>query len=219
MQIVGGRVNHDISQGRNREAMARFEIVQVAAFCSVGANFVVELAEEAGGQRLDLERGLINDVVAAIKTSAVFAAESIIQESSAIGKTLIDVGDLGQQHVLALGPGAQQGVRKPKGPPVYETWQDWVDNWLTARISRSPQRFRWCHQYAEHPEVADRLEALWHAWEDAWPEPLRRLAWFRDGLDHHLGAIAAEDGPLRQCSSVEDCHVLPAPLARVAMRA
>lgn len=107
---------------------------------------------------------------------------------------------------------AQQGVRKPKTPSVYQTWQAWVDEWLTTRISRSPHRHRWCERYAEHPEVADRLEALWHAWEDAWPDPLRRLTWFRDALDHHLEVVTAEDGPLRQCSAQERCHVVPAPL-------
>lgn len=101
---------------------------------------------------------------------------------------------------------AQQGVRKPKAPAVYETWQDWVDEWLTVRVSRHPHRYRWCHEYAQHPEVADRLEALWHDWEQAWPDEGRRLAWFRDGLDHHLSVVTGEDGPLRKCSAAEGVH-------------
>jgi hypothetical protein len=101
---------------------------------------------------------------------------------------------------------AQQGLRKPKADPVYETWQEWVDDWLAVRISRNPHRYRWCHQYAEHPEVAGRLEALWHAWEAAWPEPLARLAWYRDGLDHQWPIITGEDGPLRECSAHEGEH-------------
>lgn len=107
---------------------------------------------------------------------------------------------------------AQQGVRKPKAPPVYETWQQWVDEWLTVRVSRHPHRYRWCHQYDEHPEVADRLEALWHDWEQAWPDVGRRLPWFRDALDHHLPMVTAEDGPLRQCSAAEHVHAVPVPL-------
>lgn len=107
---------------------------------------------------------------------------------------------------------AQQGVRKPKGPRVYETWQAWVDEWLTARVSRHPHRYRWCHQYADHPEVADRLEALWHAWEADWPEPRKRLDWLRDGLDHQLGVITAEDGPMRGCSAIEGVHSSPSAL-------
>jgi hypothetical protein len=91
-------------------------------------------------------------------------------------------------------------------PPLYETWTDWVDDWLTPRISRSPHRHRWCRDYIDHPEVADRLEALWYSWETHWPDPLARLGWFRDGLDHHLPAITAEDGPLRSCSALENVH-------------
>jgi len=54
---------------------------------------------------------------------------------------------------------------------------------------------------------ADRLEALWLAWEAQWPEPEARLGWFRDGLDHQLGVITADDGPLRECSAHEGQHV------------
>jgi hypothetical protein len=90
---------------------------------------------------------------------------------------------------------------------VYPDWVSWVDEWLTVRVSRRPQRVRWCHRYAEHPEVADRLEALWHAWEAQRPEPEAQLGWFRDGLDHQLGVITADDGPLRECSAHEHQHV------------
>ena len=120
-----------------------------------------------------------------------------------------DVDDeraLVEELQLALASGARPLFREP----VYPDWQTWVDQWLTQRISRSPQRFRWCHRYADHPEVADRLEALWHAWEAAWPDPQSRLTWFRDGLDHHFAVIAAEDGPLRSCSAGEGQHVEPA---------
>jgi len=61
-------------------------------------------------------------------------------------------------------------ARKHRPPNVYAEWKTWVAEWLTVRISRHPHRMRWCHQYAEHPEVADRLEALWHSWELPWPE-------------------------------------------------
>jgi hypothetical protein len=102
---------------------------------------------------------------------------------------------------------ADQGPRKPQKPPVYDTWVDWVDGWLAARVSRHPHRYRWCRQYGNHPEVADRLEALWLAWERQWPDPLQRLAWYRDGLDQQLVVITADDGPLRACSAAEDEHV------------
>jgi hypothetical protein len=82
-----------------------------------------------------------------------------------------------------------------------------VDDWLVARVSRHPHRYRWCHQYAEHPEVAERLEALWWAWEAQWPQPLLRLGWLRDGLDAQLAVIMSEDGPLRECSGYEREHV------------
>jgi hypothetical protein len=63
------------------------------------------------------------------------------------------------------------------------------------------------------PEVADRLEALWHAWETVWPNPGQRIAWFPDGLDHQLAVMTADDGPLRECSAMEDQHFLPRTLA------
>jgi hypothetical protein len=105
------------------------------------------------------------------------------------------------------------GTRRSPVTRAYPDWISWVDRWLGVRISRSPQRHRWCHHYAEHPEVADRLEALWYAWETAWPDPTARLAWFRDGLDHQLPIITADDGPLRDCSAPENQHLLPAALA------
>lgn len=106
-------------------------------------------------------------------------------------------------------------ARKRRPPTVYPDWQMWVSDWLAPRISRHPHRARWCHQYAEHPEVADRLEALWHAWEALWPEPATRVTWYRDGLDHQLAVITAEDGPLRECSAHEHQHLAAANLAEL----
>ena len=106
-------------------------------------------------------------------------------------------------------------VRPPEGTRVYSNWVSWVDEWLTVRVSRRPQRVRWCHRYAEHPEVADRLEALWHAWEAQWPDPAARLAWFREGLDHQLAMITADDGPLRECSAHEGEHLAALTLAQL----
>jgi len=51
--------------------------------------------------------------------------------------------------------------RRPCG--VYPVWQAWVAKWLTPQVSRHRHRMRCCHQHAEHPEVAGRLEALWHS--------------------------------------------------------
>lgn len=116
----------------------------------------------------------------------------------------------GEDHVLLQE--LQQAViatsRPLRGPKVYDDWMTWVADWLTVRVSRSPHRVRWCHHYAEHPEVADRLEALWHAWELAWPDPVQRLTWFRDGLDHQLAIITADHGPFRDCSAYENQHVV-----------
>lgn len=102
------------------------------------------------------------------------------------------------------------GLPAPSGQAtVYPDWISWVEEWLAVRISRSRQRIRWCLHYAEHPEVADRLEALWYAWETQWPERELRVVWFRDALDHHLAVITAEDGPLRECSAHENVHTVP----------
>ena len=101
---------------------------------------------------------------------------------------------------------ARRGLTAPPAETVYPTWTDWVDHWLVPRISRSPHRHRWCHHYADHAEVADRLETLWHTWETHWPDPLARNAWYRDGLDHHWPLITADDGPLRSCSAAERVH-------------
>jgi len=109
--------------------------------------------------------------------------------------------------------------RKRQPQRVYADWQAWVSDWLTPRISRHPHRMRWCHRYAEHPEVADRLEALWHAWEELWPEPTLRVTWYRDALDHQLAVITAEDGPLRECSAHEHEHAETPVLARLGSTA
>lgn len=101
---------------------------------------------------------------------------------------------------------ARHRIRPPVTETVYATWTDWVDAWLAPRISRSPHRYRWCHHYADHPEIADRLETLWRTWEDHWPDPHTRLTWYRDGLDHHWPLITADDGPLRSCSAQEGVH-------------
>jgi Domain of unknown function (DUF4913) len=97
-------------------------------------------------------------------------------------------------------------------PRAFGTWQEWVDEWLVPHVSRDPNRYRWCRRYADHPEVAMRLEALWHAWEASWPRPEQRLAWLRDGLDHQLAVITSEDGPLRACSAWEHEHSPDTPL-------
>jgi hypothetical protein len=80
-------------------------------------------------------------------------------------------------------------------------------------VSRHPRRYRWCHAYADHAEVAVRLEALWLAWEEQWPQAGQRLAWLRDGLDAQLNVIMSEDGPLREYSGFErelvDAAALP----------
>ena len=86
-------------------------------------------------------------------------------------------------------------IRRTPLAKVYPDWVSWVDEWLTVRVSRRPQRVRWCHRYAEHPEA--------------------RLGWFRDGLDHQLGVITADDGPLRECSAHEGQHVVSVSLAQL----
>ena len=128
--------------------------------------------------------------------------EALARTVDELRRDLDDERGLVEELQLALTAGARPLFHEP----VYADWQTWVDEWLTTRVSRSPHRFRWCHQYADHPEVADRLEALWHTWEAAWPDPQARLTWFRDGLDHHLAVISAEDGPLRSCSASENQH-------------
>jgi hypothetical protein len=107
------------------------------------------------------------------------------------------------EHVAGLG-------EKSKLTYVHADWQSWVTQWLGSRISRG-QNYKWCHQFDEHPEVAERLEALWHAWEVTWPKPAARIDWLRDGLDHQLAVISAADGPLRLCSAHERQHCVPPP--------
>ena len=115
--------------------------------------------------------------------------------------------DRGLIEELQIAVTSAATARKASVERVYPDWVSWVDDWLVVRVSRRPQRVRWCHRYGEHPEVADRLEALWHAWETQWPEAASRILWFRDGLDHQLAVIMADDGPLRECSAHEGEHV------------
>jgi Domain of unknown function (DUF4913) len=145
---------------------------------------------------------------------AVDAVDPIVELVAVVERLRLDVDDdralIDQLELDLAGLGAGGtgvGAGKPADGQTYDGWQAWVDDWLTTRISRHPHRCRWCDRYAEHPEVADRLEALWHAWEAQWPQPLLRLGWLRDGLDPQLAVIMTEDGPLRGCSALELEHV------------
>jgi hypothetical protein len=138
-------------------------------------------------------------------------AEALVELVRVVEQLRLDVDeDRALIDQLRAEIGAARGAGDAGAKRVYDTWQEWADGWLVHRVSRHPHRYRWCHQYAEHLEVAERLEALWHAWEAQWPQPTQRLNWLRDGLDHQLAIIMSEDGPLRECSGWEDEHVLPA---------
>jgi hypothetical protein len=163
------------------------------------------------------------DVRSSVETSGNWEGEIVMTDDDALAALVLVVEQLRAERdedralLEELQIAMTSTVLGQKAAPaerVYPDWVSWVEDWLSARISRRPQRVRWCHQYAEHPEVADRLEALWHAWETQWPQPETRIFWYRDGLDHHLQIITADDGPLRECSAHEGQHVSAAVLGQ-----
>lgn len=104
-------------------------------------------------------------------------------------------------------------------PPQFERFEDWVDQWLAAVISRRlTAESLWCPQWWRHPEVAIRLAALHRGWEAARvsDEPLAQSSWWVYHFSPHWRDISATNGPMSKCTggqhtTTKTLPVVPAP--------
>ncbi len=84
---------------------------------------------------------------------------------------------------------------------------------VERRLASGPTSgMNWCPRWWAHPEAISRLYALWRAWETLRiSDPQTGMSiWWRDHLDPHLAALAAEYGPFSRCSPGK--HTEPRPL-------
>ncbi|MEU4782462.1 DUF4913 domain-containing protein [Micromonospora sp. NPDC023633] len=91
--------------------------------------------------------------------------------------------------------------------PAYRNVEAFVGDYLAhvveRRLATGPTSgVNWCPRWWAHPEAISRLYALWRAWEMLRvSDPQTGMSiWWRDHLDPHLAALAAEYGPFSRCS-------------------
>ncbi|QKW17592.1 DUF4913 domain-containing protein [Verrucosispora sp. NA02020] len=101
--------------------------------------------------------------------------------------------------------------------PVYRNVAAFVGDYLAhvveRRLASGPTSgINWCPRWWAHPEAISRLYALWRAWETLRvSDPQTGMSiWWRDHLDPHLAALAAEYGSFSRCGP--DKHTEPRPL-------
>ncbi|KAB1931893.1 DUF4913 domain-containing protein [Micromonospora sp. ALFpr18c] len=90
---------------------------------------------------------------------------------------------------------------------------DYLAHVVERRLASGPTSgINWCPRWWAHPEAISRLYALWRAWETLRvSDPQTGMSiWWRDHLDPHLAALAAEYGPFNRCNPTK--HTEPRPL-------
>ncbi|MFY1573276.1 DUF4913 domain-containing protein [Verrucosispora sp. WMMD703] len=124
------------------------------------------------------------------------------------------LGELAGDHQADPPP----ATSKPAGDePVYRNVEAFVGDYLAhvveRRLASGPTSgLNWCPRWWAHPEAISRLYALWRAWETLRvSDPQTGMSiWWRDHLDPHLAALAAEYGPFSRCDPTK--HTEPRPL-------
>lgn len=83
--------------------------------------------------------------------------------------------------------------------PVYENVYKFVDGFVRPMFRRNPKRYLWAENWYDYPEVLDRFEAMWRAWEwDRLPDQAgmtAMAAFWKDTFDPLMDVITSEDGP------------------------
>lgn len=95
---------------------------------------------------------------------------------------------------------------------IFDSASDWVDGWLVLTVRRRlGPHMAWCEKWWDHHEAAERLEALWAAWELGQAEGgASPSQWWIYHFTPHWAALTDARGPFAACS---DGHVAdPAPL-------
>ncbi|SIS23201.1 DUF4913 domain-containing protein [Williamsia sterculiae] len=101
-----------------------------------------------------------------------------------------------------------QGDNEPAFDSVYAFVEEHLVYVYVRDVITDPE-FRWCPQYMDHPEVMDRFEALWRAYEQLRQDPGTGMStWWIEHADRQMAVIFHEKGPFAGCS-VERGHHPP----------
>ncbi|EYT63961.1 hypothetical protein H489_0109825 [Curtobacterium flaccumfaciens UCD-AKU] len=101
------------------------------------------------------------------------------------------------------------GAPEEGGNPFQSMFYDWVqERFARVEVTGSAQRATWCPEWWKHPEVIDRLQALWTAYIAAEAEQedengnMAALSdwWIRHWDPHRAVLFDAATGPFRDCS-------------------
>jgi len=120
----------------------------------------------------------------------------------------------------AAEPGAEETRMPEEGQdgeqgidPQFTTVEEFVTEWVMPLCVRNTASDRWCRQWWAHPEAAQRLEALWEAYETARAakDGGAFAAWWRTEADHHLPLLYSDQGPFRKCAARSDTHTPQTP--------
>ncbi|MEU4778990.1 DUF4913 domain-containing protein [Micromonospora sp. NPDC023633] len=136
------------------------------------------------------------------------ASDPIADLGALLGQLAGDQGEAAAASPPAAPPGTE---------PVYRNVEEFVATYLAhvveRRLAAGPTSgLNWCPRWWAHPEAISRLYALWRAWETLRVSDSQTgmSIWWRDHLDPHLAALAAEYGPFNRCTP--DKHTEPRPL-------
>ncbi|WP_067721719.1 DUF4913 domain-containing protein [Nocardia yamanashiensis] len=92
-------------------------------------------------------------------------------------------------------------------PPPFDHLGDWVENYLAYVYWRDVDAigesgWRWCPEWAEHPEAVERLGPLYQRWQEQSVTPEGMLAWW-DVADRMMGKLMAPNGPYKRCTKAK----------------
>jgi hypothetical protein len=90
----------------------------------------------------------------------------------------------------------------PETPPWrYGSLVDWMEDWfLPIAYRHDGSGLRWCPEWWRHRYAAERLRALWVAWETLYPDPEAASTWWTYHFDAHWPSLTGESGPFRDCT-------------------
>ncbi|MEU4778283.1 DUF4913 domain-containing protein [Micromonospora sp. NPDC023633] len=138
------------------------------------------------------------------------AGDPIADLSALLGQL---AGDPDVTPPAATPPAGDDAAPEPAYRNVEAFVADYLAHVVERRLATGPTSgVNWCPRWWAHPEAISRLYALWRAWETLRvSDPQTGMSiWWRDHLDPHLTALAAEYGPFSRCSP--DKHTEPRPL-------
>ncbi len=107
------------------------------------------------------------------------------------------MGRLTEPTVTVFNALARPGMTRPRPIPITMAAISTPAGTGPALYVRNTASDRWCRQWWAHPEAAQRLEALWEAYETARSskDGGAFAAWWRTEADHHLPLLYSDQGP------------------------